>query len=69
LFDNVVQFCCARSWPATVACIEGWLARKGRRLRRSDEDIAAIVCGFRVKPTRGGPDRNALMLSRTHRSR
>jgi hypothetical protein len=41
--------------PKTVAWIEEWLARKGRRLRRSDEDIAAIVCGFRVKPTRGGP--------------
>jgi hypothetical protein len=35
--------------PKTVACIEEWLASKGRRLRRSDEDIAAIVCGFKVK--------------------
>jgi hypothetical protein len=38
--------------PKTVAHIEEWLASKGRRPRRSDEDIAAIVCGFKVKRAR-----------------
>jgi hypothetical protein len=38
--------------PKTVAYIEEWLASKGRRLRRSDEDVAAIVCGFKVKRAR-----------------
>jgi hypothetical protein len=38
--------------PTTVAYVEEWLASKGRRLRRSDEDIAAIVCNFKVKKAR-----------------
>jgi hypothetical protein len=33
----------------TVARIEDWLASRGRRLRRSDEDIVAVISSFKVK--------------------
>jgi hypothetical protein len=33
----------------TVADIEGWLASRGRRLRRADEDLSAVICSFKVK--------------------
>jgi hypothetical protein len=33
----------------TVARIEEWLASRGRRLRRSDEDIVAVISSFKVK--------------------
>jgi hypothetical protein len=33
----------------TVARIEEWLASRERRLRRSDEDIVAVISGFKVK--------------------
>jgi hypothetical protein len=35
--------------PKTVAYIEEWLASKGRRLRRSDEDVSAVICSFKAK--------------------
>jgi hypothetical protein len=35
--------------PKTVADIEEWLASKGRRLRRADEDLSAVICSFKVK--------------------
>jgi hypothetical protein len=41
--------CQVRVGPKTVAYIEDWLASKGRRLRRSDEDLSAVMCSFKVK--------------------
>jgi hypothetical protein len=50
--------------PKTVADIEKWLASKGRRLRRSDEDLSAVICSFKVK--RHAPaDEGSHCLSRT----
>jgi len=33
----------------TVTLIEEWLASRGRRLRRADEDISAVICNFKFK--------------------
>ena len=35
----------------TVTLIEKWLASRGRRLRRVDEDISAVICNFKFKPS------------------
>jgi hypothetical protein len=49
--------------PKTVADIEEWHASKGRRLRRSDEDLSAVICSFKVK--RHAPsDEGSYCLSR-----
>jgi hypothetical protein len=51
--------------PKTVADIEEWLASKGRRLRRSDEDLSAVICSFKIK--RHAPaDEGSYCLSRSN---